>query len=243
MSTYVLIPGAGGDAWYWHRLAPLLREAGHEVVAVELPAADESAGLQRYADAVVEAVGDRDGRTGPPAEAAGREPGVRDIVLVAQSMGGLTAPLVCDRLPVSRIVLVNAMIPRPGETGGDWWANTGQEKASRELAEREGRDPDAPFDPLVVFFHDAPPEVIQTVLAGPAPEQAGRPFGDPWPLDAWPDVPTTVLSSTGDRLFPVEFQDRIARERLGLTPVRLPGGHLVALTRPGELAQLILRED
>jgi pimeloyl-ACP methyl ester carboxylesterase len=226
MSTYVLIPGAGGDAWYWHRLAPLLREHGHDVVAVELPAADETAGLQRYADAVVEAAGDRD-----------------DVVLVAQSMGGLIAPLVCDRLPVTRIVLVNAMIPAPGETGGDWWANTGQEKASRELAEREGRDPDAPFDPIEVFFHDAPPEVIETVLAGPAPEQAGRPFGDPWPLAAWPDLPTTVLSSTEDRLFPVEFQDRVARERLGVTPIHLPGGHLVALTRPGELARLILSGD
>jgi pimeloyl-ACP methyl ester carboxylesterase len=226
VSTHVLIPGAGGDAWYWHRLAPLLREHGHDVIAVELPAADETAGLQRYADTVVEA-------------AAGHG----DIVLVAQSMGGLTAPLVCDRLPVTRIVLVNAMIPKPGETGGDWWANTGQEKAARELAEREGRDPDAPFDPLVVFFHDAPPEVIETALAGPAPEQAGRPFGDPWPLAAWPDLPTTVLSSTGDRLFPVEFQDRVARERLGITPTHLPGGHLVALSRPAELTQLILSED
>jgi hypothetical protein len=226
MSAFVLIPGAGGDAWYWHRVEPLLREQGHDVVAVALPAADESAGLQRYADAVVEAAGDRE-----------------DIVLVAQSMGGLTAPLVCDRLPVTRIVLVNAMIPRPGETGGDWWANTGQDKAAREFAEREGRDPDAPFDPIEIFFHDAPPEVIQEMLARPVPEQADRPFGDPWPLDAWPDLPTTVLSSTGDRLFPVEFQDRVARERLGRTPTHLPGGHLVALTRPGELTQLILRGD
>jgi pimeloyl-ACP methyl ester carboxylesterase len=85
--------------------------------------------------------------------------------------------------------------------------------------------------------------VVETALAGPAPEQAGRPFGDPWPLAAWPDLPTTVLSSTEDRLFPVEFQDRIARERLGITPRRLPGGHLVALSRPAELAQLILSED
>jgi pimeloyl-ACP methyl ester carboxylesterase len=226
MSTYVLIPGAGGDAWYWHRVEPLLRERGHDVVTVELPAADETAGLQRYADTVVEAAGDRG-----------------DIVLVAQSMGGLTAPLVCDRLPVKRIVLVNAMIPRPGETGGDWWANTGQEKASRELAEREGRDPDAPFDLQVMFLHDVPAEVIETAPAEPGPEQAGRPFADPWPLAAWPEVPTTVLAGTSDRLFPVEFQDRVARERLGLTPTHLPGGHLVALSRPGELAQLILRED
>jgi len=36
MTTYVLIPGAGGAAWYWHRLVPELQQRGHEVVAVNL---------------------------------------------------------------------------------------------------------------------------------------------------------------------------------------------------------------
>jgi hypothetical protein len=35
--TFVLIPGAGGTAWYWHRIVPLLREAGHAAIAVDLP--------------------------------------------------------------------------------------------------------------------------------------------------------------------------------------------------------------
>lgn len=45
MATYVLIPGAGGAAWYWHRVEPKLRALGHDVVAVDLPGDDESAGL------------------------------------------------------------------------------------------------------------------------------------------------------------------------------------------------------
>jgi pimeloyl-ACP methyl ester carboxylesterase len=73
------------------------------------------------------------------------------------------------------------------------------------------------------------------------PVQSGTPFGEPWPLPAWPDVPTRVLSSLDDRLFPVEFQIRVARERLGITPETLPGGHLVALSRPQELAAQLLR--
>lgn len=44
MTSFVLIPGAGGSAWYWHRVVPLLREAGHENVAVDLPGDDETAG-------------------------------------------------------------------------------------------------------------------------------------------------------------------------------------------------------
>ena len=38
------------------------------------------------------------------------------VVLVAHSVAGLTAPLVCDRVPVKLLVLVNAMVPRSGET-------------------------------------------------------------------------------------------------------------------------------
>jgi pimeloyl-ACP methyl ester carboxylesterase len=216
--TYVLIPGAGGSAWYWHLIVPELRRRGHDAVAVELPAADDAAGLSEYADTVVDAAGNRD-----------------NLVLVAQSMGGLTAPLVCDRLPVSLLILVNAMIPAPGETGGEWWAVTGQEQARREFDLREGRSPEAPFDPRVYFFHDVPAHIADEGMTTEAP-QSGTPFTEPWPLAAWPDVPTRVLSGRQDRLFPVEFQTRIAQQRLGITPETMPGGHLVALSRPAELA-------
>src|SRR5262245_7180613 len=121
MATYVFIPGAGGETWYWLRVAPLLEERGQETVAVWLPAGDDAAGWREYTDAVVEAIGDR-----------------RDLILVAQSLGGFTAPLVCERKPVDLLVLLNGMIPRPGETGGDWWSNTGQGEAQRANLERLG---------------------------------------------------------------------------------------------------------
>ena len=175
--TYVLVPGAGGRAWYWHRLVAELRRRGQEAVAVDLPADDDRAGLSAYADTIVAAAGDR----GP-------------VVLVAQSMGGLSAPLAADRLDVTELVLVNAMIPRPGETGGDWWAATGQDRARRELDVRAGRDPEAPFDPLVTFFHDVPADLTAEAMTVD-PGQPGTPFGEPWPLPAWPDRPTRVLSA------------------------------------------------
>jgi pimeloyl-ACP methyl ester carboxylesterase len=223
MTTYILIPGAGGAARYWHRMVPELHQRGHEAIAVDLPAGDDRAGLREYVEAVVEAAPQRD-----------------DLVVVAQSMGGLTAPLVCGRLPVSRLVLVNAMIPSPGETGGEWWTNTGQDQARRECDLREGRPPEGPFDPLVYLFHDVPEDITKEAMAG-EPPQSGTPFEQPWPLVAWPDVPTLVLSSREDRLFPLEFQIRVARQRLGVTPETLPGGHLVALSRPDELAAAVDR--
>lgn len=228
MTTFLLIPGAGGQAWYWHRLVPELRRHGHEAIAVDLPAADDRAGLPEYVDAAVVAAQTR------------LDPG-DDLVVVGQSMGGLAAPLVCDRLPVSRLILVNPMIPVPGETGNDFWVNTGQEEARRAYDQESGRSPDAPFDPLVSFFHDVPEEVTTEAFAMEEPAQSGTPFTQPWPRDGWPDVPTVVLSSREDRLFPYDFQVRVARERLGITPEPLPGGHLVALSRPEELAEALTR--
>jgi pimeloyl-ACP methyl ester carboxylesterase len=203
--TFVLVPGAGGAAWYWHRLVPELRRRGAAAVAVELPADDDSAGLATYADAVV--------------AAAGNAP---DVVLVAQSMGGLSAPLACDRLPVRLIVLLNAMVPRPGETGGDWWTATGHDVPASDE----------------VFVHDVPAEVLAT--APPPRDQSGAPFRDPWPLPAWPGVPTVVLAGRDDRFFPLDFQRRVAADRLGLPVEEVPGGHLAALSYPAELADRLV---
>ena len=159
------------------------------------------------------------------------------IILVAQSMAGLSAPIVATRVPTRLLVLVAAMIPVPGETGGEWWTATGQVQAQRELDEREGRDPDASFDPRVVFMHDVPPDVVEEAFARGEREQSGTPFVRPWPLPAWPDVPTRVLIATRDRLFPARFARRVAAERLGIIPDEIDTGHSPALAEPDELVR------
>jgi hypothetical protein len=37
-------------------------------------------------------------------------------------------------------------------------------------------------------------------------------------------------------MFPLKFQQRIARERLGLEVDEIDGGHMVAMSNPAELA-------
>ena len=143
--------------------------------------------------------------------------------VVAQSLGGFTAPLVCDRLDVAHIVLVAAMVPRAGESPGEWWANTGHVF------------PD-PFDPAAVFAHDLPDELAAELVTH-LRRQSDTPFEKPWPLDSWPDVPTRFLLCRDDRFFPADFQRRVVRERLGITPDEMDGGHLPALARPAELVR------
>jgi pimeloyl-ACP methyl ester carboxylesterase len=67
-------------------------------------------------------------------------------------------------------------------------------------------------------------------------DQSGTPFEKPWPLTAWPDVPTRVLLCRDDRFFPADFMRGVVRERLGVTPDEIDGSHCIALSRPKELA-------
>jgi pimeloyl-ACP methyl ester carboxylesterase len=219
MATFVLVPGAGGASWYWHRVVPLLEEAKHKAIAIDLPGDDERAGLSVYAERVLEAIA------------------THDVILVAQSLGGFTAALVCAQARVRMLVLVNAMIPVPGESAGEWWANTGWEAARVAAAHRGGYSPD--FDLVSYFLHDLPPEVVKQGEARERPE-ADVVFGQPCRFEAWPGVPIHVVAGRDDRFFPIEFQRRVAQERLHVRVDDLPGGHLLALANPRGLADQLL---
>jgi pimeloyl-ACP methyl ester carboxylesterase len=207
MATYALIHGAGDVGWYWHLVAADLRARGHEVVAPDLPCEDESKGLADYSDAVVDAIGGRSG-----------------VVVVAQSFGGYTAPLVCARVPAELIVLVAGMVPAPGESAEEMFAATGYDGGA-------GGD-----DPVATFYHDVEPALAAEAMAR-GRDQAAAPGREPWPLDRWPDVPTRVLLCRDDRLFPAAWSRRVVRERLGMAPDEIAGGHCPALSRPRELAK------
>ncbi len=117
----------------------------------------------------------------------------------------------------------------------------GQPEAVRENDVRAGRDPDAGFDLHTVFLHDLPPDLVAELKAQSDDDPAESLFGEPFPLPSWPDVATEVLCGRDDRLFPLELQRRIARERLGLAVQELPGGHLMALSQPEALTEQLLR--
>ena len=222
-ATFLLLPGAGGAAWYWHLVVPELRRRGHDVVAVDLPGDDESAGQPEYVSLAVAAAGDPE-----------------HLVVVGQSMGAFTAVAVCDRITADLLVLVNPMIPAPGETVEQWPDHVGHDQARRENDLAAGRDPDAEIDLAVYFMHDVPPAIA---AEGAALErnEADAAFRTPLAVTAWPDVPTRVIVGRDDRLFPVGFQRALARDRLGVDVDEVPGGHLAALSQPVELADRLHR--
>lgn len=203
MATFVLIHGGGGSAWDWHLVVPELRELGHDPVAVDLPCEDESAGWRDYTDLVVDALGDR-----------------QDVVVVGHSLGGFTAPLVCDRIAADLLVLVAGMVPAPGELFADWWTNTGYEASG---------DDD-------VFYHDVAPALAEEAQRRERDERSEA-LREPWPLDAWPDTPTRYLLCRDDRMFTAAWARGHARTRLGIEADEIDGGHYVSISRPRELAE------
>lgn len=214
VATFVLIHGGGDVGWYWHLVERELRQRGHDALTPDLPCEDDSAGLPEYADTVVKAIGRR-----------------RGLVLVAQSLGGFTAPLVAARVPVEMLVLVAGMIPAPGEAPDDWPANTGFDEVMREQAQRyAGQD---------LIYHDVPPDLAEQARRR-SRDQSDTPGHAPWPLDAWPPVPTRFVLCTEDRFFPPPFMRRVVADRLGVVPDEIAAGHAVALSRPKELADLLV---
>jgi pimeloyl-ACP methyl ester carboxylesterase len=221
VTTFGFIHGAGDVGWYWHLVEAELRKRGHDTVAPDLPADNESAGLNEYADTVVEAVDDP-----------------KDLVVVAQSFGAFTAPLVADRLPTEVLVLVAGMVPSPGEPPDDWWANTGYKEAVEEQAARDG-GLTGNDDPYVSFYHDVPRALAEEAMTHERAHPSQTATAAPWPLDAWPKVPTRFVLCSEDRFFPPDFFRKLVPERLNIAPDEIAAGHCVALSRPKELADLL----
>ena len=143
-----------------------------------------------------------------------------DLVVVGHSLGGFTAPLVTAHVPVDLLVLVAGMIPASGELFADWWTNAGYEESGYED----------------VFYHDVPPALAAEARRRERGEDS-KALKEPWPLEAWPDAPTRYLLCRDDRMFQAPWARQHARDRLGIEPDEIDGGHYITLSRPRELAQ------
>ena len=100
MTTFALVHGGYHGAWCWERLTPLLQQAGHGVVTMDLPLEDSTATFDTYADVVCAALDDCGD----------------DVVLVGHSYAGNTIPLVAARRPLRHLVFLCAMIPDVGRS-------------------------------------------------------------------------------------------------------------------------------
>lgn len=236
MTTFALVHGAWHTGKCWDPTAVLLREAGHTVVAPDLPCEDAGAGLGDYAATVVTALGERH-----PAD---------DVVLVGHSLGGLTIPLVAAAVPVRALVFLCALLPLPGASVADdlyqlddtfapEWG-----KLSSHLEVHDDRStswPAGPVDPTAIdaLYHDCPP-ALAAWASSQLRRQARAPSLEPCPLSGYPEVPTSAIVCSADRVLNAVSCARHAIERLDASVVWLDGGHSPMLAQPRALADALL---
>lgn len=223
---FALVHGGQLGAWEFDLLVPELRSHGHSTVAVDLPIGDPSAGAREYAAVVARAL----------------EHVETDVVLVGHSMGGLVIPLVAAQRSVRKLVFVCAGYPEPGRSHMEVRREQPGESVSAGPASAWEQPGDSHLLPRelarAMFFHDCPPDVQDWALARMRP-QSRKPLREKTPLDAWPDVPRTLIIASGDRCIPPESARLTARRLFNEAPIELPGGHCPALSRPRELANLL----
>jgi pimeloyl-ACP methyl ester carboxylesterase len=225
MTTFALVHGAWHGGWSFERLVPELEARGHDAVAPDLPCEDTSAGAEVYARLVDTALGDAD-----------------DVVVVAHSLGGLTAPLVATLRPIRRLVLLCAFAPEPGLSLLDQIrrdAPFATDYGDAMTSDDEGRTAwadEARFTGILCGRSRAEDAHAAFVRLRP---QARAPIHEPAPLERWPDVPVTYAYAREDLMFRQDWSRALARERLGVEPVELDGDHSIAMSRPAEVAALL----
>ncbi len=234
MTGVVLVHGAWHDARCWAPVVGELGRRGCAALAVDLPSDQPGLGCLDYAAAVEKAA---EGLPGP-------------WVLVGHSLGGLTVPVVAQRLGSQRVgalVLVAALVPEPGRSFDDQVrADPGvmAEGFGRGQERHEDRTTSWPPDAARNGLYrgvaaESSPELVDAAVAG-LRRQAWTIGRETTPLTSWPGVPTTVVVCADDRVVAPDRLRARARSLPGATVVELPGGHFPMLTRPGELAEVIL---
>jgi pimeloyl-ACP methyl ester carboxylesterase len=219
MSLFCLVHGSTQNADSWKLVVPLLEQHGHEVVRMNLPTDEPDASATRYAEVIAQAI-----------------PSDRDAIVVAHSASGLFLPLVPARRRVQRLVFLAAVIPRIGKSLRD---QVNEDKGMFN-SEWLGKDPTKDEQLALKFlFHDCSPESSKWALGTMSLMLARQAILEICPLTVWPTVPSSYILCTEDRTIQPQWPRRAARERLGVTPIELPGGHCPYVSRPAELASVL----
>ena len=181
---FVLVHGGYHGPWCWDRLIPELELRGHRSVAVDLPVGDPGAGAAEYVDAIVRVASD-----------------LVDVILVGHSMGGLVLPLVPTRYPVTKMVFLCALVPRPGMSMNQVRASEPVENYQLQTSEftdlGDGVWMIGPNTATELFYHDASPELAAWAIERLRP-QAYKLLDELTSLVEWPVVESAFVLCRDD---------------------------------------------
>jgi pimeloyl-ACP methyl ester carboxylesterase len=219
----VLLHGTGQGPVGWQRLVSVLEGRGHRVFAVDFPTDQPGLLADDYADIAADQIG-----------AAVGEP-----VVVAHSGAGLLLPAVADAVRAGHLVWLAAAVP--DFAGGSSFAEQAQESAA-DIAGQEWRSfgRASTEDPVVAAyfgFHDCDLETLRwavTTMRLFYPEAVYAQAPPTRPL-----TPSTFVVPRHDRTLRPNWMRKVARERLGVEPIEIDGGHFPHVSRPSQLADIL----
>ena len=231
MSLFVLLHGAWHGGWCWRAVQEELRAAGHDSVAPDLPCDDVAAGWSEYASSAISAI---------PTDCD-------ELIVVGHSLAGGLLPIIATDRPVKRLVLLCSAPPEPRQSLDDSLAGLSDLTDPRALTFRDTVDSAGRYvwprldAATFAMYADCDAESARWAYRN-LRAQATRPFTEPLPVDAWPDVPMTFIVCAEDRMGRAGPLGNLSRQRFGLEAVVLPGGHSPFLSRPAELTRALLVE-
>jgi pimeloyl-ACP methyl ester carboxylesterase len=217
-TNIVLVHGLWADGSSWSKVIPILENAGHRVIAVQLPAnslADDVETVKRAINLV-----------GGP------------TILVGHSYGGFVITNAgYDNQNVTGLVYVSAFGPDEGESTGDF-VPVASLPPGLFVFDSGGF---AYLNPEMfhqAFIQDANATEAETLAAVQKPAHQSlltEPSGPP----AWKQLPTWFEVSEGDHIIPPDVQRQFA-QRMNATTISLNSSHASPVTHPDEIAELIL---
>lgn len=237
---FVLVHGGFHGAWCWDRVVPELERLGHGAVAVDLP----GHGVRRDEEVPTTFAG----RTGAILEVV--QPG---DVLVGHSGGGFDITHAADAVPelISHVCYLAAALPREGRTWPEAMALRADgtmgdfdaaglvallrfhEDGAMTIADVEGA--------REKFYHDCDDDTVHWAFERLCSERGGETSSTPVSVARFwaADLPRSFIRCLQDRAQERWHADLVTR-RLGVAQLTIDTSHSPFLSRPRELAELLV---
>jgi len=231
---YVLVHGAMRGAWLWDRVVPLMEKVGAKTYALDLPGHGARGGsrkgitTQAYADDVARFIKDKD---------------LRDVILVGHSMGGIIISKVAEQVPdrLAHLVYLAAAVLADGQALIETMPPDRGELYRKAAAASPDNTIFAPFETLkTLHFTDMTDAEKDEWVRKMCPQPFAI-FSDAVDLKRFYrlNIPKTYILATQDKGL-VPETCRTFAARIGCTPIEIEGGHDVMVSRPAEVAGLLL---
>jgi pimeloyl-ACP methyl ester carboxylesterase len=214
----VLVHGLWADGSSWSKVIPILQNAGHRVIAVQLAErslADDVATVKRAIDLV-----------GGP------------TILVGHSFGGFVITNAgYNNQNVTGLVYVSAFAPDEGESAVNFVPVESLPPGLLVLDSGGFAYLNPEMFPQA-FAQDVNATEAKTLAVVQKPAHQSL-FTEPSGPPAWKQLPTWFEVSEGDHIIPPDAQ-RMFAQRMNATTISLNSSHASPVSHPDEIAQLIL---